>query len=213
MTPDTPKPAAALVNAAVCRVADFVSDLAHLSSAPGGRPRFAQLARPPVCRCLFAGLLAATTLAGCVPPAFIGFPPQTRGNNVDSRELAQLVPGTSSRADVTALLGSPTTHATFDDNTWLYISEVTKPEIAGTNAVMDQQVVALTFDQQGVLRNISHKTQKDSVPVAVVSATTPSPGKEVSFWAQLLGNVGKFSPVQTSPDATRQGGAANPGAF
>lgn len=163
--------------------------------------------------CLFAGLLATTALAGCVPPAFIGFPPQTRGNNVDSRELAQLVPGTTTRADVTALLGSPTAHATFDDNTWLYIGEVTKPEIAGTNAVLNQQVVALTFDQQGVLRNVARKTQKDSVPVTVVSATTPSPGKELSFWQQLLGNVGKFSPVQTAPDATRQGGTANPGNF
>ena len=51
------------------------------------------------------------------------------------------------------------------------------------------------------------------MPVSVVSATTPSPGREVSFWAQLLGNVGKFSPTSATPDATRPGGSANPGNF
>ncbi len=36
------------------------------------------------------------------------FPPQVRGNKVDDDMLEQLVPGTSARADVIALLGSPT---------------------------------------------------------------------------------------------------------
>ena len=76
--------------------------------------------RPPLSH-LLAGLLAAAVLSGCSVPSFMGFPPQVRGNEVDKSELAQLVPGTSTRADVSALLGSPTAHATFDDNTWLYI--------------------------------------------------------------------------------------------
>jgi outer membrane protein assembly factor BamE (lipoprotein component of BamABCDE complex) len=157
-----------------------------------------------------AALLVATALAGCSPPGFISFPPQVRGNQVDDRVLAQLVPGTSTRADVTAALGSPTMHATFDDNTWLYISEVTKPLIGGTNAVLDQKVVVLTFDQQGILRGVAGKTQKDSVPVSVASATTPSPGREMSFWQQLLGNVGKFTPAQAMPGAGAPGGPGGP---
>jgi outer membrane protein assembly factor BamE (lipoprotein component of BamABCDE complex) len=162
---------------------------------------------------LFAGLLASSALTACTPPAFIGFPPQVRGNKVDDRVLAQLVPGTSTRTDVTALIGSPTLHATFDDNTWLYIGEVTRPQIAGTNSVLDQKVVILTFDQQGVLRDISGKSQQDGVPVTVVSRTTPSPGRELSFLQQLLGNVGRFSPVAAQPDSGRPGGATNPGNY
>jgi outer membrane protein assembly factor BamE (lipoprotein component of BamABCDE complex) len=104
------------------------------------------------------------------------------------------VPGTSTTKDVTSLIGSPTAHATFDDNTWIYISERTKPVIAGTQAVEGQQVVALTFDDSGVLKSVARKTQDDSMPVSVVSRTTPSPGDEASFLQQLLGNVGKFSP-------------------
>ena len=163
---------------------------------------------------LLAVLLAAAMLAGCSMPAFMSFPPQVRGNKVDDDVLAQLVPGTSTRADVTALIGSPTAKATFDDNTWLYIGEVTKPVIGATNAVLDQKVVVLTFDQQGVLRGIDHKGPDDSVPVSVVSRTTPSPGNDATFLQQLLGNVGRFSPSGVdSGSRNKQGGATNPGNF
>ncbi len=139
-------------------------------------------------------LVLLAGLAGCSLPAFMTFPPQTRGNKVDPELLGQLTPGTSTRADATSLLGSPTAHASFDDNTWIYIGETTKPVIGGTQSVSDQQVVVLTFDQGGVLRNIEKKTEADAEPVSIVSRTTPSPGNDTSVLQQLLGNVGRFSP-------------------
>jgi outer membrane protein assembly factor BamE (lipoprotein component of BamABCDE complex) len=78
---------------------------------------------------------------------------------------------------------------------------------------MEQQVVVLTFDGGGVLRDISRKSQGDSVPVTVVSRTTPAPGNEASILQQLLGNVGKFSPTPTDTGRGKQGGATNPGNF
>jgi len=152
-------------------------------------------------------------LCGCgYAPAFMSFPPQVRGNKVDSDALAQLVPGTSTRADVTAAIGSPSARASFDDNTWIYIGEVTKPVIGGTTSVSDQQVYVLNFDQGGVLKAIDHKTQKDSEDVDVVARTTPSPGNSATFLQQLLGNVGKFSPTGP-PGSGGQGSATNPGNF
>ena len=149
----------------------------------------------------------ALTLGACTPPEFMSFDPQTRGNMVDADQLKELVPGTTSRADVSSLLGSPTAKATFDDNTWIYIAEITRPMIGGTLDVDNQQVVVLSFDQGGVLRNIEVKHKGDAKPVQVVSRTTPSPGSDASILQQLLGNVGKFSPV--APSGT--GGAAAPG--
>jgi outer membrane protein assembly factor BamE (lipoprotein component of BamABCDE complex) len=157
-------------------------------------------------------LLLVAPLAACDPPDFLSYPPQVRGNKVDPDQVKELVPGTSTRQDVTALIGSPTAKATFDDNTWLYIGEVTKPVIGGTQAVEEQQVYVLTFDQSGVLRGIQKKTGADSMPVDVVSRTTPSPGSEASFMQQLLGNVGRFNAVGNN-QAGKQGGATNPGNF
>jgi outer membrane protein assembly factor BamE (lipoprotein component of BamABCDE complex) len=160
---------------------------------------------------LVVALLAPLVVAGCTAPAFIGFPPQVRGNLVSERELAQLIPGTSKRADVSALLGSPTAHATFDDNTWLYIGEDTKPQIAGTNAVLSQEVVEVHFDQQGVLRSIERKTQKNAVPVSMASRVTPTPGVKTSFLQQLLGNIGKFNPVANQQENAPNGGVPSNG--
>lgn len=158
-------------------------------------------------------LLVCAVLGGCgYEPAFMSFPPQVRGNQVDADAVGQLVPGTSTRADVTAAIGSPTAHASFDDNTWLYIGEVTQPVIAGTTSVDSQQVYVLRFDQQGVLKSVDHKTQKDSEDVDVVARTTPSPGNSATFLQQLLGNVGKFSP-SAAPGTGGQGSATEPGNF
>lgn len=142
------------------------------------------------------GLLA---LPGCdqVQTA-LSHPIQARGNRVDPDQLSQLVPGTATRADAIAVLGSPTARATFDDNTWLYISQMTKPVIAATNSIREQQVVALVFDGGGVLREVKQRGQDDSLPVQIVSRTTPTPGNDSSFVQQLLGNVGKFTPGQMS---------------
>ncbi len=155
---------------------------------------------------LLACLLAPLAVAGCTAPSFIGFPPQTRGNDVSQAELSQLVPGTSKKADVEALLGSPTAHATFDDNTWLYIGEVTKPEIAGTNAVLHQRVVALHFNRNGVLETIERKTGKNAVAVAMAPGATPSPGVPTTFFQQLIGNIGKYNPVQNNEPVAPEGG-------
>ncbi len=142
----------------------------------------------------------------------MSFPPQTRGNKVDPELLVQLVPGTSTRNDVVALIGTPTTKSSFDDNTWIYISEVTKPLIAATQEIRDQNVVVLTFDAKGVLRGISKRGAADARQVTVVDRATPSPGNDTSILQQLLGNVGRFStaPVgEGSSNTTGSAGGAN----
>src|SRR5271163_1504424 len=94
-------------------------------------------------------LIACLLLSSCgwLMPA-----PQLRGNKVDPDSLKELTPGTSTKADVSAIIGSPTARDTFDDNTWLYISEVTQPRIGRTLGELDQAVVVVTFDDKGVLK-------------------------------------------------------------
>lgn len=136
-------------------------------------------------------LLAFVLLSGC---SYIEQPSQVRGNPVDADLLKELVVGTSTRTDVTSLLGSPTAKAVFDDNTWLYISETTQPRIGRVQGVNSQNVVAMSFDQAGVLRGYKRLNQDDGKEVAVVARATPSPGSDATFMQQLLGNVGKFTP-------------------
>lgn len=158
---------------------------------------------------LRAAALALPLLVGAC--GIFEAPPQLRGNRVDPEDLKALVPGTSTRADVTALIGSPTARATFDDNTWLYISETTYNRIGRTPGVQDQQVVVLTFNDQGVLNAVETRDQADAVPVTVVSRATPSPGTEASFLQQLFGNIGRFNTLGAGqPTGGPRGGAPAP---
>ena len=119
----------------------------------------------------------AAALALCLSVTACGWllpPPQTRGNKVEQDQLKELVPGTSTKADVTALIGSPTQKAMFDENTWLYITEVTRSRVGQTLGVLDQGVVVLSFDDRGVLTDMKTVSNDDAVPVSVVSRTTPS---------------------------------------
>ncbi len=131
-----------------------------------------------------------------------------RGNHVDADALKQLTVGVTTRTDVTSLLGSPTAKGSFDDNTWIYIGEVTQPRIGRVQGVNSQEVVKLSFDQGGTLRHVEHLTQSDSMPVDVVSRTTPSPGSESSFMQQLLGNVGRFNAAPALGDSGSSAGSS-----
>jgi len=155
---------------------------------------------------LLAGLLLAGPLLGAC--SVFEAKEQMRGNHVDADQLKELVPGTSTRADVAALIGTPTAKATFDDNTWLYVAEVTQPRIARVQGVVSQNVVVLSFNDQGVLREVKRLNDDDSVPVAMVSRSTPSPGTEASFLQQLFGNIGRFNAFGPSPTAPTGGAPA-----
>ena len=162
---------------------------------------------PPTHRCARLLLVGCLLVGGC---SFFQAQSQLRGNRVDADQLKELVPGTSTRTDVTALIGSPTARATFDDNTWIYISEVTRPRIARVQGVLSQDIVVLSFNEQGVLQDVKRLNQDDALPVTVAARTTPSPGTEASFLQQLFGNIGRFNAAPASPTGGPTGGAPTP---
>jgi outer membrane protein assembly factor BamE (lipoprotein component of BamABCDE complex) len=152
-----------------------------------------------------------TLLGGCSAFGIFSAPETLHGNRVDEYRLAELVPGTSTQADVTALIGSPTAKASFDTNTWLYVSEVTHTRIAQTPGVISQAVVALSFDNGGVLRGIRKLDTADALPTTIVAGATPAPGTSASFLQQLFGNVGRFNPVGGGATGASVGGPVSMG--
>jgi outer membrane protein assembly factor BamE (lipoprotein component of BamABCDE complex) len=136
--------------------------------------------------CLVVGL----PLAGC---SFFQAQSTTRGDPVDIDSLRQLTPGVTTQADASALLGSPTAHETFDDNSWIYISQITRPRVGRLPGVLQQRVVVLNFDGNGVLRSVKVYGKNDSRTTSMAPGTTATPGAETSVLQQLFGNVGRFS--------------------
>jgi outer membrane protein assembly factor BamE (lipoprotein component of BamABCDE complex) len=136
--------------------------------------------------CLVVGL----PLAGC---SFFQAQSTTRGDPVDVDSLKQLTPGVTTTADASALLGSPTARETFDDNSWIYISQITRPRVGRLPGVLQQRVVVLNFDGGGVLRSVKVYDKADGRAISMAPGTTATPGASVSVLQQLFGNVGRFS--------------------
>ncbi|MGG5820889.1 outer membrane protein assembly factor BamE [Falsiroseomonas sp. HW251] len=169
---------------------------------------------------LMLGAAALLALAGCswlpaAPPIprvgeIFASPSQVRGHMVTAEQLDQVTPGVSTRDDVQAALGSPTTTATFDDNEWYYIGAISRPRPARTMGIEDQQVVVVTFNPQGTVAGIRRLGAEDGRQVRVVQRETPSPGSERSFMQQLFGNVGRLGPGLSGQQSTQGPGTQSP---
>jgi len=120
-------------------------------------------------------------------------PIDQRGNLPEADKLAQIKPGTTDAATVTQLLGSPSSIDVFDANVWLYVSQKTRLVALREPALLDQQVVQITFDDKGIVRNVLHRSLADSEKIAPNPNATPAPGREFTLLEQLIGNFGRFS--------------------
>jgi outer membrane protein assembly factor BamE (lipoprotein component of BamABCDE complex) len=155
-------------------------------------------------RPLLAAALLSLTLAGC------GVPVDPRGNLPTPEQLGQIKPGVTDKATVTRILGSPSSVATFDNSTWYYISQKTKEVAFFKPELLDQEVVVIDFNKAGVVRDIRRRNMNDRVAVVPNPNATPAPGREFTFFQQLIGNFGRFSGTdqsQTQPG----GGPGGPG--
>ncbi|WP_272915888.1 outer membrane protein assembly factor BamE [Aristophania vespae] len=151
-------------------------------------------------------LTAMLLTSGC---AVFEPPPIPRGSLVEKYEYKKLIPGTTTRDDVENLIGSPTVRGTFNDNAWYYVSLTKNLVPLGFPATDKQSVLVLNFDQSGILRDMHVLKRKDSIQVAMVSDETPTPGTEVSVIQELLGNVGKYNPMNAMGSAFGMGGAGS----
>ncbi len=141
--------------------------------------------------CRVAAVVAVAVLAGslgaCSPTI------SARGNLPSKDQLSQIKPGVTDKASVTALLGSPSSVASFDDTTWYYISQRSEELAFFKPEARNPEVVAVVFDKDGIVKDVRKTTSKAPHNVEPVARTTPAPGKELSFIEQLIGNFGKFN--------------------
>ena len=150
---------------------------------------------------LLIGAGVALALAGCAPALDL------RGNAPDKSAMKEIKPGVTDKASITQLLGSPSSVAAFDNNTWYYISQETlnvaffKPEL------IDQHVVAIHFDDKGMVKQVAMLDMKDRQVVVPNPNATPAPGREFTILEQLIGNFGRFA----APSPSNSGSTSQPG--
>jgi len=149
-------------------------------------------------RCGLWLILAGAALAGGCSPTV-----DLRGNMPDPAVVEEIAPGRTNRDAVARALGTPSTVATFDQDTWYYIGKKTETTSFFRPTVVEQKVLVIRFTRGGIVEDVRWLDKDDAREVAMVGRVTPTRGKELGIIEQIIGNVGKFSssgPPRPTPD-------------
>lgn len=140
---------------------------------------------------VFAAALLGLTVTACAPTV------ATRGNMTDPEAVAAIKTGSTTRAEVAGLLGTPTSMGTFDSKVWYYIGQTTEKTAFFKPDVKERRVVVVHFDDAGVVSDLKTLDASQGQDIEMVERTTPTHGRELGFLEQMIGNFGRFAAKDT----------------
>lgn len=147
---------------------------------------------------ILSALLAAVIggATACTPTV------DSRGNLPHPEDLAKITAGKTTRDEVQVLLGTPSSTLNYGGESWQYISSVFETSAFFKPELKDRKVVAIYFDDNGIVKTMTYKGLEDGKEIVLVDRETPTAGKELSILEQLMGNIGRFS----KPESGTPGG-------
>ncbi|WP_299725476.1 outer membrane protein assembly factor BamE [uncultured Tateyamaria sp.] len=132
--------------------------------------------------------MVTLAMAGCTPTF------RNHGYIPPEEDLQELVVGIDTRASVEDVVGSPTAGGVLEGGNFFYVRSTVKTFGPRRPEVVDRQVLAISFDEAGVLSNIESFGLEDGRVVTLSRRVTDSNITNVSFLRQLLGNIGRVGP-------------------
>lgn len=135
------------------------------------------------------------SVAACSPRKFV------RGYNANPKLIAAIRANVDNQESVQAMLGSPTTKATFDDLSWYYYSKRSEQIAFFAEDVTEMDIVAVRFGDNGYVTKVDRYTLADNKVIDTVSKKTITHGKENGFFKELFGNIGRFGSGGAAPQA------------
>lgn len=142
---------------------------------------------------LAAFLPAVALLPACSPDI------KAHGALPSATQIDEIQEGRSSRAEVMAALGSPSTTSLFDgEETWYYIGSKQRQFAFYPNEELDRSVIAIRFTDSDTVQSVRHSGMEEGTDVTLVARETPTAGNTLTIVEQLLGNIGKFNKASAS---------------
>jgi outer membrane protein assembly factor BamE (lipoprotein component of BamABCDE complex) len=138
-----------------------------------------------LCKLVPALLSIGVLTAACTPvSSFQGF-------QAIDQSPSDVKVGTDTKSTILSRLGSPTATATFDQNTWFYISQVSNKTAFYHPRVTKRDVVAIQFAKGAdQVTSVNTYTLQDGRVIAYSSRETPTRGREMTALEQLIGTIG-----------------------
>jgi outer membrane protein assembly factor BamE (lipoprotein component of BamABCDE complex) len=129
---------------------------------------------------------ACVTLAACTPQY------RNHGYAPTDDELAEIVVGFDSRGTVEDVIGAPSAGGVLRDSGYYYVSQRISTYAYQSPVVEERQVVAIRFDDNGVVSNIERFGLEDGNVVALSRRVSASNIEGIGFLRQLMGNLGRL---------------------
>lgn len=146
-------------------------------------------------------ILAVVGSTGCVSSR------QSHGYIIERGEGALAAElGVDTKETILAKYGEPSMIGTFDPNSWYYFSSLDASRAFFRPKVTARSVVSFHFDGDGKVTKVNNVDLADAVDVKTASRVTPTRGKELGFWEQLLGTVGQLPAGALGGDGPTPGG-------
>jgi len=133
--------------------------------------------------------MAMALLVACTPLY------SNHGYIPDDTDLASITTGVDTRDTVAAFLGRPSVEGLIGDTEWFYVRSQWKTVGAKAPQEVDRQVLAITFDANGVVSNIERFGLDKGEIVVISRRITTEPIRGRSALAQIFGNIGRLDPT------------------
>ena len=136
-----------------------------------------------------AGVVAALALVflgACTPIV------RNHGYVPLEEDLALLTVGVDTRETVASTVGSPGAGGVIDSGGYYYVRSRWETVAWRAPKEVDRQLVAVTFDEDGVVENIERFTLEDGRVITLSRRVTETSIRRISFIRQLLGNIGRL---------------------
>jgi outer membrane protein assembly factor BamE (lipoprotein component of BamABCDE complex) len=154
---------------------------------------------------LAAAFLATAAIAACAPTI------SQRGYFPDPTRTQAISVGVDTKQTISDRLGTPTIKSDFLPDTWYYVSSTQEQVVWYEPWTIKQNIIEVTFDDEDRVKDVKRYTEADMHKVEPVSRVTPTRGRELTFWEQMFGNIGRapLGPANTNnngPGQTPGGG-------
>ena len=125
---------------------------------------------------------------------------QTVGKFPDPADVEKLKMGQTTRSGVAQILGTPSHTSNFSDNHWYYISQKQDETIKFRSQKIQQVVLVLSFDEQGLLSSADAYQMEDGVKINPSKDRTATFGRNDNVFQEILGSIGRIGGKKKSTD-------------
>lgn len=133
-------------------------------------------------------VLAVTALTACAAVY------RNHGYVPSEDDLAEITVGVDTRATVDEVVGAPSTGGLLEGGDYYYVRSRVKHLGMKKPEIIERQILAISFDQAGVVKNIERFGLEHGQVVPISRRVTSSSVVGKGFLRQLLGNIGNFNP-------------------